>query len=160
MIERKPNREITDPRELEYVLRKAQILRLGMSGPQGPYVVPMNFGMGEGCLYLHSSPKGKKASILAQNPSVCFEMETDVALVEDDKPCGFTMKFKSIVGYGTVVMLESEAEKIVGLRAILAHYTDAGFEDEAFPSKVLAKTCVMRLDITSLTGAAHGWNNG
>lgn len=159
MIDRKPDRRITDPEELDYVLRKAQILRLGMCGPDGPYVVPMNFGIGEGCLYLHSSPKGKKADILRANPRVCFELETDVALIEDDKPCGFSMKFKSIVGYGTIAVLESEAEKLAALRAIMAHYTEVGFPDEAFPEKVLAKTLAMRLDIESLTGAKHGWNS-
>ncbi len=159
MIERKPNRRIDDPEELAYVLNKSQILRLGMCGPDGPYVVPMNFGIGEGCLYLHSCPKGKKADILRQNPKVCFELETDVALIEDDKPCGFSMKFKSIVGYGTVTPIEDPAEKIAALQIILAHYTDTPFAPETFPEKVLAKTSVMRLDISSMTGAKHGWNS-
>ncbi|MCK9239849.1 pyridoxamine 5'-phosphate oxidase family protein [Desulfocurvus sp.] len=158
MIERKPERRITDPEELAHVLRKAQILRLGMCGPEGPYVVPMNYGMGEGCLFLHSSCSGRKARTLRADPRVCFELETDVALIEDDKPCGFSMKFKSIVGFGRVVALDSLAEKRQGLRAIMAHYTGREFPDEAFPEKVLARTCVMRLDIESMTGARHGWN--
>lgn len=158
MIERKPERRITDPEELAHVLRKAQILRLGMAGPDGPYVVPMNYGIGEGCLYLHSSCKGRKAETLRADPRVCFELETDVALIEDDKPCGFSMKFKSIVGFGRVVVLETVAEKRAGLRAIMAHYTEGEYPDEAFPEAVLAKTCVMRLDIESMTGARHGWN--
>lgn len=159
MIDRKPDRRITEPEELQYVLRKAQIMRLGMSGPDGPYVVPMNYGIGEGCLYLHSSLRGKKADILRANPKVCFEMETDVALIEDDKPCGFSMKFKSIVGYGNIVFLKTSEEKITALGIILAHYTNAQFDPEAFPEKELAKTGVMRLDITSITGAKHGWNS-
>ncbi|BBD09781.1 pyridoxamine 5'-phosphate oxidase family protein [Desulfovibrio ferrophilus] len=158
MIDRKPNREITDQEELQYVLERSKILRLGLCADNEPYVVPMNYGIGEGCLYLHSSQKGKKADMLRANPRVCFEMETDVALIEADAPCGFTMRFRSIVGYGTAAFLENAEEKLAGLKIIMAHYSDTTFKDGDFLEKALAKTAVIRLDIESMRGAKHGWN--
>ncbi|MBU1003953.1 MAG: pyridoxamine 5'-phosphate oxidase family protein [Proteobacteria bacterium] len=159
MIDRKPEREITDPDELLHVLERAKILRLGMCAGNEPYVVPMNYGLGENCLFLHSSPRGKKADMLRANPRVCFEMETDVALIEGDAPCGFTMRFRSIVGYGMASFLETREEKLHGMKQIMAHYSDTEFKDEDFLEKVLAKTSVMRLDIESMRGAKHGWND-
>lgn len=158
MIDRKPEREITDPEELLRVLAKALVLHLGMGGEDGPYVVPMNFGLGEGCLYLHSSKKGKKADMLRADQRVCFQLETDTSLVRSDKPCGFTMKFKSVVGYGRVVFLDTPEEKLAGLKAIMAHYSSEAWDDADFNAKVLEKTDVMRLDIESMRGAKHGWN--
>ena len=159
MIDRKPEREITDPEELAYVLERAKILRLGMCRNNEPYVVPMNYGIGEGCLFLHSSMKGKKAGYLAANPRVCFELEADVAPIEAEAPCGYTMRFRSIVGYGTVTVLETAEEKLAGLKAIMAHYSERQFADGDFLEKVLAKTQVMRLEIESMRGAKHGWNS-
>lgn len=159
MIDRKPNREITDPEELAYVLERSKILRLGMCRDNEPYVVPMNFGLGEGCLYLHSSTKGRKAEFLAANPRVCFELETDVALIESEAPCGYTMRFRSVVGYGSVSVLEDPDEKLAGLTTIMAHYSDRSWKDEEFNEKALAKTRVMRLDIESMRGAKHGWDD-
>lgn len=159
MIDRKPEREITDSEELLRVLDKAQVVHLAMCTPEGPYVVPMNFGLGEGCLYLHSSATGKKADALRADPRVCFEMTTDTALIESDKPCGFTMKFKSIVGYGAVTFLDSPDEKLAGLKKIMAHYSYTNWADAQFNAKVLEKTAVLRLDIESMRGAKHGWNS-
>lgn len=158
MIDRKPDREITDADELARVLEKAQVLHLGMCTPQGPYVVPMNFGIGDGCLYMHSSPKGKKADALRADPRVCFEMATDTALIESDRPCGYSTKFKSIVGYGTVVFVEDPAEKLAALKIIMAHYSYTKWADQDFNAKALEKTAVLRLDIESMRGAKHGWN--
>lgn len=158
MIDRKPEREITDPEELQYVLERAEILRLGMCAGNEPYVVPMNYGLGEHCLFLHSSKQGKKADMLRANPRVCFELEVDVALTEAEAPCGFTMRFRSLVGYGTVTPLETREEKLHGMKQIMAHYSDTPFQDGDFLEKVLDKTQVMRLDIESMRGAKHGWN--
>ena len=156
---RKPEREITDPAELQYVLEKAQICRIGMVDDGEPYVVPMNFGLGENCLYLHSSQKGRKAEAMRRNPLVCFEMEVDVALVEAELPCKWTAHFRSIIGTGTAVFLEDRQEKLDGLAAIMAHYSDryAGPEP-GFNESVVDITAVIRIDIRSMTGKKHGFN--
>ncbi|WP_461211467.1 pyridoxamine 5'-phosphate oxidase family protein [Desulfocurvus sp. DL9XJH121] len=158
MIDRKPEREITDQEELARVLEKALVLHLGMCGEDGPYVVPMSYGLGQGCLFLHSSLKGKKAAMLRADQRVCFSLEADTAVIESDGPCGYTMKFKSVVGYGRVVFLEAPEDKLAGLKAIMAHYSETDWADGDFNPKVLDKTLVMRLDIESMRGAKHGWN--
>lgn len=158
---RKPDREITDPGELWYVLEKAMVCRIGMVDDGGPYVVPMSFGLGENCIYLHSSAKGRKAEALRKNPLVCFEMEADVAVVEAEKPCDWTMRFRSVIGTGTAVFLEDRREKLAGLTAIMAHYSDDYGKDEpaVFREKVVDMAAVIRIDIQSMTGKKHGWNS-
>ncbi len=157
---RKPEREITDPAELQYVLDKALVCRIGMVDDGEPYVVPMNFGLGDSCLYLHSSAKGRKAEVMRKSPLVCFEMEADVAMVEADLPCDWTVRYRSIIGTGTAVFLEDRDEKLKALTAVMAHYSEdyAGDEPAAFREKVVDMVAVIRIDIQSMTGKKHGWN--
>lgn len=156
---RRPERAITDREEMEYVLGKALICRVGMCDGDEPYVLPMNFGYREGAFYLHSSLKGRKAEILRKNPKVCIQVEADCAVVEDDEPCGWTMKFRSVLAFGTVVFLESEAEKIDGLQAIFDQYTSMTYKAEDFRPKILEKTAVIRVDVENMTGMVHGYSN-
>ena len=46
-----------------------------------PYVVPVNFGYKDDCLYIHSSLQGLKMDILRVNANVCFEIDVDLELV-------------------------------------------------------------------------------
>lgn len=159
MVDRKPDREITDKEELQFVLERAQILRLGMCRENQPYMVPMNYGIDGDTLYLHSASTGKKIDYLRANPSVCFEVETGTALVEADAPCGWTMKYKSIVGYGTIHFVTDPEEKIHGLKRLMAHYTNKTFKNEEFHPKAVAKATVLKLEIESMRGARHGYDD-
>ena len=72
---RKVEREIRDQAEILAIMNEALVCRLGFSDEGTPYVVPMNFGLGENCLYLHCAREGRKLDILRKNDRVCFEMD-------------------------------------------------------------------------------------
>ena len=156
---RKPDREITDRAEIRNVLEKARVCRIGMIADGEPYVVPMNFGLGENCLYLHSSAQGRKAQAMRDNPLVCFEVDVDEAVVEGELPCDWTAHFRSVIGTGTAVFLEDRQDKLDALTAIMAHYSD-DYEvgrPAAFRDKVVDIVAVIRIDIRSMTGKQHGY---
>jgi len=149
---RKKEREITDQSVLEQLLLRAKVCRLGLYDGQWPYVVPVNFGYATGRLYIHSSLKGRKMEILRANPRVCFEVDSDVEVVNGEKPCDYTTNYKSVIGFGTATLLADEAEKLEGLRAIMRRH---GGPVEGFRPEVVPKTAVIRIDITSMTGKAN-----
>jgi len=149
---RKKEREITDKSVLEELLLRAKVCRLGLFDGQWPYVVPVNFGYAKGCLYIHSSLKGRKMDILRTNPKVCFEVDTDVEVVAGERPCDYTTNYKSVIGFGQAVLLGDEAEKLEGLRAIMRRH---GGPQEGFRPEVLPKTAVIRIDIVTMTGKAN-----
>jgi nitroimidazol reductase NimA-like FMN-containing flavoprotein (pyridoxamine 5'-phosphate oxidase superfamily) len=149
---RKKEREITDKAYLEQLLKQAHIVRLGLYDGDWPYVVPVNMGYTAGHIYFHSSQKGKKMDILRQNPKVCFELDGDMEIVAGERPCDYTTNYKSIIGYGTAVILTDEAEKLDGLRCIMRHH---GGPVEGFRPETVPKTAVVRIDIASLTGKAN-----
>lgn len=148
---RRNEREMVDKAELEAVLTKATVVQLAMVDEGRPYVVPMNFGFADGCLYLHGATEGRKVRILRRNPAVCFNLFTDEAILPGPGPagCNFTSRYRSITGEGLVEFLYADDARCRGLDIILAHYAAGSF---IYRPEVLARTCVFRVVIESMTG--------
>ena len=146
---RRSDRAITDPQELESVLREAAVCRMGLCDEGKPYVVPMNYGYRDGSVFLHSAAEGRKIDILRRNPSVCLEFEKDVELVPAEAACSFSMKYRSVIASGKAVFLEGTEEKSFGLNAIMLQYTGREF---VFPPQALEKIVVLRVDLEECSG--------
>lgn len=78
---RRSEKEVNDIHEIESILKQTSICRIGLCVDNIPYVVPMNYGYRDNCLYLHSAKEGRKIDIIRENPNVCFEVDTDIELV-------------------------------------------------------------------------------
>lgn len=154
---RKANQEITDPKTLEAILKKATIIRLAMVDNGMPYLLPFNFGYSENCIYIHSAPAGKKIEVLCQNPQVCFEVEDETATVEGDIACRWSQMYRSVVGYGKVEMVTGFEEKQKALDIIMQqHGAPANME---FDPKEVEFIVVLKLKIDSMTGKqSSNWN--
>jgi len=148
------DREITDEREIEAIIRKATICRLALSDNGIPYVVPLNFGYKDKSIYFHSAPKGKKLDIIRRNNEVCFELDVDHELVRADVPCKWGMKYRSVIGFGKAFLVEDFEEKIMALNTIMQHYWDNSHE---FPETRVDEVAIIRVDIRSMTGKQSGY---
>jgi len=140
----------TDIEWIEEVINAAPICRLGMVDGDEPYVIPVNFGYERGSLYFHSSLRGRKIKILKKNNKVCFEIETDIKIVNAENPCESVVQGKSVIGLGVANFLEDDKDKIHALNVIMKHYTDRC--DYEFSESALASVLVIRIDITSVSG--------
>lgn len=147
---RRKDKEVTDTTILEEVLHRAPVCRLGLSEDNRPYVVPMNFGYHDNCLYLHSAGEGKKIDIIRHNPYVCFQTDSDLELIAGDKPCNWSMKYLSVIGFGKAALLEEREEKRKGLDIIVRKYEGKG--SFPFPDDALDKLAVIRVEIENMTG--------
>ena len=147
---RRKDREIVDQATIRAVMEEAQVCRLGMCDNGKPYVVPMNFGIGENCLYLHCAPEGKKIDILRESNRVCFEMDILREVKRADIPCGFTARYESVIGFGEAVLVNDPAEKRSALDRIMDHCGARG--PYAYTDEILARTVVIRIDVESVTG--------
>lgn len=152
---RKPGREITDQAEMEEVLGRARVMRLGLTDGQWPYVVPVNFGYEPGSLWFHSSPAGFKMDLMAANPRVCFEVEDEWSLVTGDKACDWSTRFRSVIGFGTAEVVLDPAMKTHGLDVIMRGHGFAG--ELSYPPELLDRAAVVRIRIASMTGKKHHW---
>lgn len=151
---RKSNREIKNIDELKAILDGCDVCRLGLCDHGQPYIVPLNFGYSwpdSGLvLYFHCAAEGRKLDILRQNNRVCLELDWRHELKTAGQACQFSMHFESLIGEGEIAILTDDQEKIAGLDRIMAHYHPGGAW--TYDQEILAKTCVLRLQVSSLTG--------
>ncbi len=147
---RRKDKEITEFTEIEALIRRAPVCRIGLSDEGQPYVVPMNFGYRDRSLYLHSAPEGRKIAILRKNHRVCFEVDLDYELIGSETACRFSADYSSVIGFGRAFLLEDPEEKRQGLNVIMEHYT--GVESHQYSERHLEAVAVIRVEIDSITG--------
>ena len=151
---RREEREITDITEIEKVIKKAICCRIGLVDDDEPYVVPVCFGYERNAIYFHGALEGRKAELIKKNSKVCFEIDTDVAVVKSEKPCGWAMKYKSVIGVGRASILENDEEKAQALKLIMQRYSEGEFN---FSNSALDSVLVVRVNIESITGKQSGY---
>ena len=147
---RKPKMRISDPAQLEDILRRGQVLRLAMCRDNMPYLVPLNYGLHEGRVYLHTGHQGLKMDILAVNPQVCFEVSVEVELQPGDLACQWNCHYQSVLGFGTARVVQDPEERRLGLLANTAHYAGPGPHDLA--PEAVQRACLLCIEIAELTG--------
>ena len=140
---------------MEQVLSNGEWVSLAISDVNGePYVVPMNYGYSDGCLYLHGAVEGTKFSILKRNPKVCFCVVTDTELVRNENPSNFSEKYKSVIGKGKAEFLSDTEEKRKALGIFMRHYNGP---TKPMPDAMLERVSVVKIKVTELTGKISGY---
>lgn len=149
--------EITDNKLIREILGKAEICHVAFHDDPYPYLLSLNFGLEYGppvVLYFHCAPEGKKLDLIRRNNKVCFGIETDTKLVAGDLACDWSMQYRSIVGYGTLEIVEDRDSILHGLDVLMHHYSgQEGFE---YDESLLSRTCVLKLRVETLSGKQHG----
>ena len=154
---RKANQEIINQEELEEILKAALICRIAMMDGNLPYIIPLNYGYSNGCLFIHSAPEGKKIDLMGQSPEVCFEVEDTMEITKGEKACDWSTRYRSIVGYGSMEILSDEKSKQEGLEVIMAQH--GAPELIEFNPKNMKRMVILKLTISSMTGKqSSNWN--
>ncbi len=134
---------------------RAVTCRLAMAEGEKPYVVPMCFGFDGEYFFLHSARNGKKVEILKKNPHVCLELETDVEVIREDKPCRWSVKYFSVICEGTVETVEDAALKSYALNVITRQYQREPGE-YTYDENELEPVLIYRVRADNLTGKISG----
>jgi nitroimidazol reductase NimA-like FMN-containing flavoprotein (pyridoxamine 5'-phosphate oxidase superfamily) len=152
---RRSDREITDVGQKIAVIAKNKVCRLGLSRNNYPYVVPLNYGYtfdgGVLVFYFHGALDGKKMAIIKENANACVEIDCDGGLIEGETPCAYGYKFKSVIGFGKIVMMTSTEDKAFGLNNIMRHQTDKETA-YTFPEAMLSRVAVYKMVVEEFTG--------
>jgi nitroimidazol reductase NimA-like FMN-containing flavoprotein (pyridoxamine 5'-phosphate oxidase superfamily) len=147
---RRHEQRISDREALEGILSKANVLRIGLCDNNVPYVVPVSFGYEENCIYIHSSPVGKKIDMIRRNNIVCFQTEIGVELVSKETPCECAVQYRSLIGYGKAHLIEDVLEKTKALNTIMEHYHGKGSWE--YRESLMNRTAVIKIEIDSMEG--------
>ncbi len=154
---RRKDREVIDDNRLDEIINSCDCCRLGFCDKGEVYIVPMNFGyVHEGnkrIFYFHCAEEGRKLELAAKNPSVGFELDTGHELKTAEEACGYTFNFQSIIGTGTIRIVDEFEEKIKAFKYIMAHYSER--EDFKFPEAMVNMVRIMKLDVEKISGKEH-----
>ncbi len=150
---RKKEQEITDRAEIESVLHRADVCRIAFCTDGLPYIVPVNFGYKDGCIYIHSSPEGQKVEMLKRNNRVCFEVEADVEIAQSGIPCKWGISYRSVIGFGRASLVQDYDQKVAALDVIMDHYSTGPYE---YDVKMVHAAAIIKVEIESMTGKRSG----
>jgi nitroimidazol reductase NimA-like FMN-containing flavoprotein (pyridoxamine 5'-phosphate oxidase superfamily) len=151
---RRHDKEITDRNVIDSIINESIFCRLALLEDDRPYIVPLSFGYDGNALYFHSALEGKKIDILRKNSMVCFECDIDGDPIQLDQGCNWSVRYKSVIGYGRASILEDADSKLRALDIIMRHYSGESFE---YPEEKVKKTAVIRVDIETVTGKMSGY---
>jgi nitroimidazol reductase NimA-like FMN-containing flavoprotein (pyridoxamine 5'-phosphate oxidase superfamily) len=96
--------------EIEEVLTRQYVGRLGCSANGRTYIVPISYAYDGNYLYFHAAREGDKIQMMRENPEVCFQ--TDI--MEN------MASWKSVICWGTFEELTDEAERTEALKLLLS----------------------------------------
>jgi len=143
---RRSDKEVRDRQEADAIIRESRVCRLGLVDGDTAYVVPLCFGYDGEHVFFHGAREGRKMELLRQNPRVCVEFDIVDRVVEAGEPCGWGVRYRSVIAEGRAVVLEDAAEKRAALARIMAQY-GAGEGPHAFPDKMLEHTALVRVTL-------------
>lgn len=154
---RRRDREITDLERIADILRRGETACVAFGGG-APYVIPMSYGFaredGRFTLYMHGAGAGEKIERVKADPRAAFTVYTGNAVYgHGDVACSYSTTFESVCGSGVLRIVEGPTEKRAGLEAIMAHYAPG--QTFSFEEKTARATCVLALDVQTITGKHH-----
>ena len=157
---RRNDREITDRQAIIDIIENCQCCRIGFQDDSEVYIVPLNFGVendGQRIIfYFHGAKEGRKIDLIAKNPCVGFEMDTNhevYAKGNNGTACTYTARFQSVIGTGKVSMVCDANEKKHGLLLIMEHTTQKC--KWSFDDKMLNAVAVFKLEVEKLSCKEH-----
>ena len=155
---RRKDREITDQNVIEDFIKKEQILRVAFYDEGDIYIVPVNYGYSYDenyTFYFHGAKAGRKYELAKKTPNVGFEIDGNYSLIEGQEACDYSATFQSVIGTGTLSLVDENEEKIIGLNAIMKQTTSK--KDWHYGNEMLEAVAVFRLDVDKLSCKAKSF---
>lgn len=151
------NRSLDNQRDILEIIEKCDVCYVSMVDKDNkPYLIPMNFGFSENTILLHCAKHGKKIDILKNNPEVCILFTTDHLMhwQNEDVACSWSMKYRSVLTYGSVDFIDDINEKEAILHQFMKNYSTRSFK---FGKPSLEEVQVLKVDVIRFEGRAYGY---
>lgn len=152
---RRKDRRITNTVELHALLAHADIGYLATVAEKQPYVTPYTFWFDGHHIYFHGAKKGRVKENMVQNPRVCFTVAERGRYLPDKHAMNFSVEYASVMVFGAVRTVETDAEKIYALNGMLEKYfphLKAGTDYRAIVQTELLPTAVFAINIDAMSG--------
>ena len=148
---RRQDKEIIDEKEIESIVKESNICRIALSENNSPYIVPVCFGYENNCLYFHSARDGKKIDMIQKNNNLCFEFDIEDGFKKSQIPCKWSMKYRSVIGYGKAFLIDDINEKKRAMDIIMKHYLNSNDIFE-YQSNSIDNILIIKVEIEKISG--------
>lgn len=150
---RRKDREVTDREAIEAFIARQQILRIGFYDDGEVYIVPVNYGYvyenQQYVFYFHGAKAGRKYELTQRDPVVGFEIDGNYQVMEHENACKCSAAFQSVIGTGTLSLVENTEEKKLGLDALMKQAT--GQTTWTYAEQSLEGVAVYKLEVHKLS---------
>ncbi len=148
---RKESRAMSSEWALE-IMRKAPYITVSFTRPDGSaYGLPLSLAAkDDNTWYFHCALEGDKLDAIKTHPEVCLSAVTQCRPTVGPKDGTFTLQYKSAIAFGHAEFVETDAEKIEGLRLISERFLPQHMD--AFDQSIeqsLSRTAVVRITLTA-----------
>lgn len=149
-VKRGAKKAVYDKKLIHGILDACEICYVAFAVEGKPFVQPINFGRKGETLYMHGSPQNRMTNALIESGEVCLT----VALLDSMKltrsAFHHSVNYRSVVVFGRVIELQTEEEKLEGLKNLLNHFVPNRWDNCRKPDeKELKATRVLAIEIES-----------
>jgi nitroimidazol reductase NimA-like FMN-containing flavoprotein (pyridoxamine 5'-phosphate oxidase superfamily) len=149
---RRKDKEITCKDEVEEILLKATVGRLGTCADGIPYITPMNFTYDKERfrIFLHCAQEGQKLQNIRANPNVCFEVEDVKEIIVKQPTCASSVAYRSVILFGNIKILSDLHAKNYAIQKLADKYAPQN-PKVPFTEAMLNRTNVLEIEIKEMT---------
>lgn len=146
---RKKNQSL-DRAECLRILNERENGVMALSGDEGyPYAVPLNHVLVDGKLYFHCATEGHKIDAIRS----CDKASFCVIDADDVDAEAYTTRFRSVIVFGRVRLVEDDGERLRALMAIGNRFCPATPEKTDMEIRgAFSRTGIIEMDIEHISG--------
>ena len=146
----KKDKEIFNRSEIDLIIENTDVCRIAFAKNNIPYIVPVSFGYDRKNIFVHTAKTGRKIDFINENNLVCFEFDKHIKTVTHEKiACKWTANYESVIGYGKIIEIIDDNERIYAINQIMLHYSGKEWD---FDKKMLKNTKLLKINIEEITG--------
>jgi nitroimidazol reductase NimA-like FMN-containing flavoprotein (pyridoxamine 5'-phosphate oxidase superfamily) len=150
---RRSDRAVAEAAEIDAILDRCEVGRLGLWSRGEPYVLPLHFAHVRGedglTLYFHGAGEGRKMEAIGDGVRACFEADRRIGLVDSPRVAQIGATFESVIAWGRVEPCRDQESQLAGLAALLDKYAP-GRSPELRPRDAALVT-VLRMTLDEVT---------
>ncbi len=145
-VKRRAQRAVYDAAAVHAILDAALICHVAHIIDRSPVVLPTIHGRIDDSLYLHGSVASRMLRTLTSGTECCATATVIDGLVLARSAFHHSMNYRSVVVFGTAVLVEDDDEKVAAMRAMTERIVPGRWDEVRPPSPAeLAQTKVLRL---------------
>jgi uncharacterized protein len=147
-VRRHPERGVYEAEPIHAILDEGMIAHVGFLDAETPVVIPTAYGRDGDHIYLHGSAVALWAKRMSQGVPVCVTVTLTDGLVLARSTFKHSMNYRSVMIFGSAVLVTDRDEKLHGLERIVEHLVPGRSREARSPNEnELIATSVLRLSL-------------